>query len=416
MQFMPPYGNCAEKMDERIRSLTKSVHDIDQCLERNGKYLANLEGYHAQAEEYSNRSRRDTSSLHPFGEHRAGKIPIPDNNHTIQREAFARRFLGPMQLRPEWGDWEVDALSAAMKRFGKGLSTDDIDWEEIATACSSVDRRFNRSAASCRIEYMNAIKVDSAPDWSSEEDDRLSRLVTEFKGTNWVEIGRQLDRTAFQCYSRCYSKLHPVLVPTDFTPEDDVLLTEVVGRIGERSWAQAAMELGTGHTDAQCMDRWTKTLKPGIRGGRWNTVLDAKLKAAVAIYGEGKWTLIAQHVEGKTDRKCRERYCEKFLPGLKPPNEWTVSEDEALVAAVATHGAGNWTKVKDDLPGRTDHMCRVRFSKIDNGPPELRQEYMDRLQAKRETKLARTRSAVSTPATPPSGEKRPRGRPRKEDQ
>jgi hypothetical protein len=202
-----------------------------------------------------------------------------------------------------------------------------------------------------------------------------------------------------------------VIVPADFAAEDDLKLKNAIETFGDGSWAHVAMELGTGHTDIQCMNRWNKTLKPGITSGRWNEVLDKKLVAAVAIYGEGKWSSIAKHVPGKTDRKCRERYSENFVQGLKPAGDWTPSEDEMLIEAARRHGVGNWSKIKDELNGRTDQMCRLRFKRIDL-PDDLNEAYSERLDRHRKDKLARTRS--TPPSTPDlERKKRPVGRPRK---
>jgi hypothetical protein len=160
-------------------------------------------------------------------------------------------------------------------------------------------------------------------------------------------------------------------------------------------------------------------LKPGIQSGRWNPVLDAKLKAATNIFGQGKWTLVAQHVPGKTDRKCRERYMEKLAPGLKPPGEWDSDEDRILLSAVKEHGIGSWSKIKHALPGRTDQMCRYRYKRLvgTGGTSEEEESikvYEEKLSRMRELKLIRTRSSPETKtAIADTTTPKKRGRPRK---
>jgi hypothetical protein len=48
---------------------------------------------------------------------------------------------------------------------------------------------------------------------------------------------------------------------------------------------------------------------------------------------------------------------------------WTCAEDEALINAVAEHGAKNWKKIAELVPGRSDVQCLHRWQKVLN--PEL---------------------------------------------
>lgn len=48
---------------------------------------------------------------------------------------------------------------------------------------------------------------------------------------------------------------------------------------------------------------------------------------------------------------------------------WTSAEDEALINAVNEHGAKNWKKIAELVPGRSDVQCLHRWQKVLN--PEL---------------------------------------------
>ena len=402
-------------MNLLIESLWRSIEELDECIRTNDRYLRHLERYTDKAEQFSNKIRNVSASSLPFGHERIGRIPVPDNNHTIARQAFEARFLGQLKNKQLWSENERQTLLYAIQSTGANAASaaSTIDWERVHEECVGQDTKFTRSEISCKIEFIHGLSDSASRAWTPVEDDQLSFLVTENNGTNWIEIGEIMGRSASECYSRCYTNLHPVIVPADFAPEDDLKLKNAIETFGDGSWAHVAMELGTGHTDIQCMNRWNKTLKPGITSGRWNEVLDKKLVAAVAIYGEGKWSSIAKHVPGKTDRKCRERYSENFVEGLKPAGDWTPSEDEMLKKAARRHGVGNWSKIKDELNGRTDQMCRLRFKRIDL-PDDLNEAYSERLDRHRKDKLARTRS--TPPSTPDlERKKRPVGRPRKMD-
>jgi hypothetical protein len=398
---------------ELISSLRQSLLALEQCIQEDSDIIINLERYAKEAEASSNRVRRSFLSIFPFGEFRAGRVPIHDNAHTAQRDAFIQRFLKPLHQQSEWETHEQEVLQSALDILypSDTLDPSQVDWNRVANQCKQLSRKFLRSAASCQIEFVHNIDSLGSKEWTEEEDTILTSLVTQFNGTNWEEIGRRLNRTPASCFKRCYSNLHPVLVPTDFTKQDDDRLLNAIDRLGEVGWAAIAAELGTGHTDRQCMTRFTKTLQPGIQSGKWNPVLDSRLKAAVAIFGERSWVQVAKYVPGKTDRKCRERYFDNLKEGLRPANEWTNSEDEALETAVRKHGVGKWSKVADELEGRTDYMCRLRFRKLSEDVKslsDLKQQYEEQLTAKRESKLARTRGSAPSYTRP----RRPRGRPR----
>jgi hypothetical protein len=403
-----------------VDSLTKSLETINQCIGLNSDVTAQLQEYVSEADRRSARIRRSVMSVHPFGEFRAGRLPIHDNNHTTQRDAFAERFLQSMGQRSDWTAIEIDVLQSSLDILYpiENLDSSQVNWESVAAQCRQLSRSFNRSTASCHSEYIHNLDINGNRDWTEADDHLLSRLVDEYKGTNWEEIGRQLKRPTASCYIRCYANVHPVLVPVDFTKEDDLRLMEAVEKLGDAGWGIIASELGTGHTDRQCMNRWTKTLMPGIQPGRWNPVLDARLKAAVAIYGESNWVEVSRHVTGKTARKCRERYFESLREGLRPTTEWTVSEDEAFEKSIRKHGVGKWSRIAQDLTGRTDRMCFLRFNKLSNEGllEDLKQQYTEMLMEKRESKLARTRGsppAYSQKGSPEQTSRR--GRPPKSE-
>ena len=310
-----------------------------------------------------------TSFLRPFGTERLGRPSIPLNSDAVARQEFSAKYLQPLDLKPDWTFSERDVLKQVLnEKFRHGT---EIDWEQVRVCCQLIDLTFVRSAESCEIEYIHGIPEKR--EWTSEEDLKLSSLVLETGGTDWIKIGELLGRTACECFSRCYLKLDPSLVPAEFTAEDDARLSILVEEYGESSsnWSNIATAMGTGHTASQCTTRWTKTLKPGIQSGRWNQALDKKLLAAVAVYGPGKWKQIAQHVPGKTDRKCRERYADNLPKQLKPNTEWTSDEDRLLVSLCGEFD--KWSQISPNLAGRTDHQCRLRFKKI--AQPELREKF-----------------------------------------
>jgi hypothetical protein len=339
------------------------IEELDSCLEINEDLLSKLEVFAKQAEQHSSTSQ--SPSLVLLKEHRVSRPPLPKNHDNLQKDEFARRYLKVLDLSPEWSAHESSVLEQSVDHYNNERNdmSDCIDWNVVVSLCRSRDKEFKRSARSCEIQFLHKSDLDRP--WSQEDDAILHALVRETNGTDWNYIGTTLKRPASECFSRSFAILHPLLVPASFSADDDAILSELVKEHGEGAWSTIAIEMGTGHTESQLATRWTKTLKPGIDSSRWNPVLDARLKAAVQIYGEKKWTLVAEHVPGKTDRKCRERYSEKLAPGLKVNQEWDQQEDAILLEQVRAHGAGNWSKIKQALPGRTDQMCRYRYKQLE---------------------------------------------------
>lgn len=71
----------------------------------------------------------------------------------------------------------------------------------------------------------------------------------------------------------------------------------------------------------QCFLRFTKSLDPTIRSGRWSPEEDEALIRAVElykhVYGQSeriRWNFIQEFVPGRTDTRCRERYMNFLAP------------------------------------------------------------------------------------------------------
>lgn len=72
-----------------------------------------------------------------------------------------------------------------------------------------------------------------------------------------------------------------------------------------------------GRDNTQCMQRYTKVLRPGIKKGTWSSEEDRLLLEWVKRLGTGNWEEIAMHIEGRSAGKCRERYTNYIGPDVK---------------------------------------------------------------------------------------------------
>jgi hypothetical protein len=97
-------------------------------------------------------------------------------------------------------------------------------------------------------------------------------------------------------------------------------------------------------------------LSPDIRKSAWTPAEDALLLKHYAVHGP-KWSIIARHIDGRTDDACSKRYRESLDPTLKKL-AWTPEEDAKLYQIV-TQKRGRWKEIGGELQrGTLD--CRNR--------------------------------------------------------
>ncbi|XXQ34210.1 Myb-like DNA-binding domain containing protein [Plasmodiophora brassicae] len=246
-------------------------------------------------------------------------------------------------------------------------NTANVDWNAIAL---SHVREHN--AAECRLQWIcnDDPRINRSEQWDEVELDALVRLAEDkYHGRHWVRVARDLGthRTAMQCFQR-YRAMQVTKRPdrSEFwTGDEDERLKLYVAEFGDSYWPHVALFLA-GRTAGQCGARYQSTVEHSIRSGKWNDDEDRRLQMAVQAYGT-KWARIAQHIDGRTGQKCRERYHNVFEPVAAKTRGtmFTASEDEQLIAAVDRFGLGNWSKIVAHLGKRTDSQYRRRYARIE---------------------------------------------------
>ncbi|OHT16487.1 hypothetical protein TRFO_41821 [Tritrichomonas foetus] len=119
----------------------------------------------------------------------------------------------------------------------------------------------------------------------------------------------------------------------------------------------------TGQNYSHAERRNSSTIQQTIyRKAKWTPDEDNLLKMLVKKEGTNNWSLIAQSINGRTGKQCRERWLNQLRPELTK-NNWTPQEDAILIHQQQIHG-NMWTKIAQYLPGRSPNNVKNRWSWI----------------------------------------------------
>lgn len=214
-----------------------------------------------------------------------------------------------------WTAAEDARLTAAVKKHG------DKEWSIIAPLVRG------RNNEQCRRRWLDAVDLNTkrvTGPWSATEDAKLTAAVKTHGDRDWVKVAALVPgRSYLQCRQRWIRYLTETdLIMGQFTTEEDVKLTAAVLKHGIKNWIAVA-EMVPRRSFQQCRNRWVRALGLKDRAkGKWTTVEDAKLTAAVKKYSsdddgdddDDKWFAVAKHVPGRTYLQCRQRWGRSWGP------------------------------------------------------------------------------------------------------
>jgi hypothetical protein len=94
---------------------------------------------------------------------------------------------------------------------------------------------------------------------------------------------------------------------------------------------------------------------------KWSVEDDTKLTKLVEGYGttKPKWGQVANDMEDRSAKQCRERWLNQLRPGIKKGN-WTKEED-AMIRTLQKQWGSRWSKIASCLVGRTDNDIKNRW-------------------------------------------------------
>lgn len=87
---------------------------------------------------------------------------------------------------------------------------------------------------------------------------------------------------------------------------------------------------------------------------------DERIKILVNIFGTRHWDLIAQFIEGRTAKQCRDRYSNYLVPGYFQ-GEWSEDEDSLLIKLYNEHGP-KWSQIQKSFKNRSSNNIKNRWN------------------------------------------------------
>ncbi|KDE08842.1 hypothetical protein, variant 1 [Microbotryum lychnidis-dioicae p1A1 Lamole] len=254
---------------------------------------------------------------------------------------------------------DQDHDSAPIDPLDPKWMADSIDWDAIALVFP------RHTSIDCRLQYLqhDHPRINVQP-WTSTELERLYTLhETLPRPTNLSTLSTELGthRTPSDCLRQLRRKPYHSL-PRPFDASEDAKLLQGMTLYGQ-DWQ--ALSAYVGRPANALITRWTKTLQPNIKKGKFTPEEDELLLQAVERWGTKKWKEVSSVVRFRTDAQCRERWFNHLDPEVRQNKKkrWTQKEDE-LLRRLRAEGMG-WSLLAKRFKGRTDNACLVRMKTIE---------------------------------------------------
>lgn len=255
-----------------------------------------------------------------------------------------------------------DVSDVARTMLQDVIENDEHDWMLIST--SYLDGR--QSPEMCRSFWHLYLhpKINKSP-YSEEEEKKLAALAEKYGCQDWDKIAAELgtNRSGYQCFIVFQNKLNTSLKKNVWDPDEDLKLLKTVEkhRIGDYiPWGKVAYHM-EGRTKTQVFNRWTYSVNPRIRKGRFTPDEDIMILVGVKMWGED-FQRISNFLKERTTCQIRDRY-KHYLnrPGFGLP--WTIEDDELLLKLVGRHGR-DWSRIAEHFPSKDRTQVRHRFNTI----------------------------------------------------
>jgi len=284
------------------------------------------------------------ASLHYNPEFSAGAgFPYQQNPsvHVQQQQQQQPQFVPPVVAPP---------VSVKPEHMGMSQSSSDMNGEFSPNTRQAAEKAAREAAAKMSFSMNYSVGTNGTASINSVD---LLKHMLDTRGDSGLMIHGDLDTKEDGNSMR----------PRYWTPQEDEQLRKAVSQYGAKHWKTIATFV-PGRTHVQCLQRWNKVLKPGLKKGQWTEEEDMTLTRLVHECGEEPpdWAKISAKIPGRSTKQCRERWCFNLDPSINK-GEWTSEEDEILLAKQAEVG-NKWSLIASDLPGRTENAIKTRYKSI----------------------------------------------------
>mmetsp|Transcript_22032 Transcript_22032/g.34008 ORF Transcript_22032/g.34008 Transcript_22032/m.34008 type:complete len:737 (-) Transcript_22032:615-2825(-) len=222
---------------------------------------------------------------------------------------------------------------------------------------------------------------------SSSSSLSTSRSPIRSKSPGFSNSGQQMESgNSAQQTNPLGTTSGGTVIKRRWSKQEDEKLCAAVKGVGLHDWKTIAEVYMAGHelSDAQCMHRWQKVLRPGLvkgafcekedkvivdclrEGGlkrRWTKQEDEKLCNAVKAVGTENWKEIAEVYlagHGRSEAQCLHRWQKVLRAGLVK-GAFTEEEDKIIIECMQQGGL-TWMQIADRIPGRIGKQCRERWT------------------------------------------------------
>ncbi|KAI5180880.1 hypothetical protein NEOKW01_1121 [Nematocida sp. AWRm80] len=163
-----------------------------------------------------------------------------------------------------------------------------------------------------------------------------------------------------------YNSNNKVKIQSEWTEKEIELLKNLKNKTND--WIKVSSKIQS-KNNRQCKYKYNRL---NAKKGKWTEEEDALLTEAVHQYKYGNWSKIKELVPGRTAYQCRERYVYVLDPRIDR-SSWTEKETEILLAAVERIGTKHWAKVSKEVQTRNLRQCRERYLALfPSKPPQTR--------------------------------------------
>ena len=271
-------------------------------------------------------------------------IKLSTEEMKVNEEAGSTEYCHLWKLVPKYGQ-SVSACAREHKEK-KAKEKEAKEKEEKEKKAKEKEAKAEEKKASVFIELHSlGVKFDE-----NASIDDLVVLLKQAKAEEKRVILMHEDGTTPNWEERMKKSMKPRRerkppVGGKWSDEEDAKLKLIVETHGAKNWKGIAELLGTLRNDVQCLDRWNKVLKPGLHKGPWTEEEDNIVRYMVMEHGVGmvKWSVIANQLQGRIGKQCRERWFNHLDPAIKK-GEWTGVEDNVVFEAQLVFG-NRWSEI-----------------------------------------------------------------------